>query len=92
MRSTTRGSVIKETICMRAPQAQTRGSTSNTVDASLGVAFNERQVKQLPLEGRNVPDLLTLQASVVHLGTALTSIEISTPATPSAATAMSVGI
>jgi hypothetical protein len=28
MRSTTRGSVIKETIIMRAPQAQTRGSTS----------------------------------------------------------------
>jgi len=28
MRSTTRGSVIKETICMRAPQAQTTGLTS----------------------------------------------------------------
>jgi hypothetical protein len=28
MRSTTRGSVINETICMRAPQAQTSGSTS----------------------------------------------------------------
>src|SRR5580765_931595 len=30
----------------------------NTTDASLGVAFNENQVKQLPMEGRNVPDLL----------------------------------
>ena len=27
----------------------------NTTDASLGNAFNETQVKQLPLEGRNVP-------------------------------------
>jgi len=40
----------------------------NTSDASLGVAFNETQVKQLPLEGRNVPDLLTLQAGVVYTG------------------------
>jgi len=36
----------------------------NTVDASLGSAFGENQVKQLPLEGRNIPDLLTLQAGV----------------------------
>ncbi|HEX3119865.1 MAG TPA: carboxypeptidase-like regulatory domain-containing protein, partial [Candidatus Acidoferrum sp.] len=35
--------------------------TLNTTDASLGNAFNENQVKQLPLEGRNVPDLLSLQ-------------------------------
>jgi hypothetical protein len=40
----------------------------NSADASLGVAFNESQVKQLPLEGRNVPDLLTLQAGVVYTG------------------------
>ena len=40
----------------------------NVSDASLGVAFNESQVKQLPLEGRNVPDLLTLQAGVVYTG------------------------
>src|SRR5262249_23600732 len=36
--------------------------TLNTTDASLGVAFSERQVKELPMEGRNVPDLLSLQA------------------------------
>jgi len=29
--------------------------TLNTTDASLGIAFNENQVKELPLEGRNVP-------------------------------------
>ncbi|MGB2593091.1 MAG: TonB-dependent receptor [Candidatus Acidiferrum sp.] len=46
--------------------AQTQ--TLNTTDASLGTAFNENQVKELPLEGRNVPDLLTLQAGVVYIG------------------------
>jgi len=40
----------------------------NTSDASLGIAFNENQVKQLPMEGRNVPDLLSLQAGVVYTG------------------------
>jgi hypothetical protein len=38
--------------------------TLNTTDASLGSAFNENQVKQLPIESRNVPDLLSLQAGV----------------------------
>src|SRR6266404_4480648 len=42
--------------------------TLNTTDASLGNAFNENQVKQLPLEGRNVPDLLSLQAGVAYTG------------------------
>lgn len=40
----------------------------NTTDASLGVAFGENQVKQLPLEGRNVPDLLSLQPGVAYTG------------------------
>jgi hypothetical protein len=40
----------------------------NLADASIGNAFNEMQVKQIPLEGRNVPDLLTLQAGVVYTG------------------------
>ena len=40
----------------------------NTTDASLGIAFNENQVRQLPLEGRNVPDLLSLQAGVTYTG------------------------
>jgi hypothetical protein len=42
--------------------------TINTTDASLGNAFNENQVKQLPLESRNVPDLLSLQAGVIYTG------------------------
>ena len=40
----------------------------NTVDATIGNAFSENQVKQLPLEGRNVPDLLSLQAGVMYTG------------------------
>jgi hypothetical protein len=40
----------------------------NTSNASLGIAFGENQVKQLPMEGRNVPDLLSLQAGVAYIG------------------------
>src|SRR5438309_1090216 len=40
----------------------------NTTDASLGNAFDERQVRDLPMEGRNVPDLLSLQAGVAYTG------------------------
>jgi hypothetical protein len=44
------------------------GALVNTTDATLGNAFSERQVKELPMEGRNVPDLLTLQAGVTYTG------------------------
>lgn len=44
------------------------GETLNTTDASIGVPFGENQVKQLPLESRNVGDLLSLQAGVVYTG------------------------
>ncbi len=40
----------------------------NTVDASLGNSFDETQVKQIPLDGRNVPELLSLQAGVAYTG------------------------
>jgi hypothetical protein len=40
----------------------------NLVDASIGNSFDEKQVMQIPLEGRNVPDLLTLQAGVAYTG------------------------
>src|ERR1700674_1231763 len=40
----------------------------NLVDASIGNPFNETQVNQIPLEGRNVPDLLSLQAGVAYTG------------------------
>ncbi|HYL14445.1 MAG TPA: carboxypeptidase-like regulatory domain-containing protein [Terriglobales bacterium] len=40
----------------------------NLVDASIGNPFDETQVKQIPLDARNVPDLLTLQAGVAYTG------------------------
>jgi len=40
--------------------------TLNTTDASIGNAFSEAQVKELPLEGRNVPELLSLQPGVAY--------------------------
>ena len=42
--------------------------TLNTSDASLGSAFSENQVKELPLEAGNVPELLSLQAGVTYTG------------------------
>src|ERR1700674_3490832 len=38
------------------------------VYASFGNSFDEKQVRQIPLEGRNVPDLLSLQAGVAYTG------------------------
>lgn len=40
----------------------------NTSDATIGNAFNEAQVAQLPIEGRNVVELLSLQPGVTFLG------------------------
>jgi len=40
----------------------------NREDASLGNAINTNQVTQLPLEGRSVPDLLSLQSGVAYTG------------------------
>jgi hypothetical protein len=40
----------------------------NRVDASIGNSFGETQVKQLPLDARKVPELLTLQAGVAYTG------------------------
>jgi hypothetical protein len=49
-------------------EVSAQSETINTTDASIGVAFGENQVKQLPLESRNVGDLLSLQAGVVYTG------------------------
>jgi hypothetical protein len=40
----------------------------NTTDATLGNSFSGRQIENLPIEGRNVPDLLSLQPGVTFLG------------------------
>ena len=34
----------------------------------MGNSFGENQVKQIPIEGRNVPDLLSVQAGVAYTG------------------------
>ncbi len=44
----------------------------NTTDASVGNAFNENQIRQLPLEGRNVVGLLSLQPGAVFVPTTYT--------------------
>ncbi len=43
----------------------------NTQDASIGNAFNQTQVRQLPLVTRNVVELLSLQAGVTQTGEVL---------------------
>ena len=43
----------------------------NTVDASVGNAFSENQVRQLPLQTRNVVELLSLQPGVTTNGEVL---------------------
>ena len=42
--------------------------TLNTTDASLGAAMNNTLIQALPSEGRNIPDLLSLQPGVLYLG------------------------
>src|SRR5947207_5085513 len=46
----------------------TETTTINTVDASVGNNFSERQVRQLPLQTRNVVELLSLQPGVTPTG------------------------
>src|SRR5579872_279436 len=43
----------------------------NTTDATLGNVFDSKQVEQLPIEARNVVELLSLQAGVMYLGNRL---------------------
>jgi len=40
----------------------------NLVDASMGGAIPHATIQSLPFEGRNIPDLLSLQPGVVYLG------------------------
>jgi hypothetical protein len=53
----------KETVTVTAEEP-----ALNLVDASIGNSFDETQVRQIPLDGRNVPDLLSLQAGVAYTG------------------------
>jgi hypothetical protein len=42
--------------------------TLNNSDATIGNAVGNQEIQALPMEGRNVPDLLSLQPGVVYLG------------------------
>lgn len=48
--------------------AATTEETLNTTNAAVGNAVDEKTVEALPMEGRNVPDLLSLQPGVLYLG------------------------
>lgn len=43
-------------------------ATLNTTDATIGNAVDNTEIQALPMEGRNVPDLLSLQPGVLYLG------------------------
>jgi hypothetical protein len=49
-------------------RVSTEAPALDLVDASIGNSFEEKQVRDIPLEGRNVPDLLSLQAGVAYTG------------------------
>ncbi len=49
-------------------RASLQDSVINTQDASLGNVFDSTQISQLPLEGRNVSDLLSLQPGTTQEG------------------------
>jgi hypothetical protein len=59
---------IAETVNVEA-----EASAINAVDASIGNAFNQTQVSQLPLQTRNVVELLSLQPGVTQTGEVLGS-------------------
>jgi hypothetical protein len=63
---TTLNVTLEVGISTQTVEVSAQAATLNTTDASLGIAFNENQVKELPLEGRNVPDLLSLQPGVAY--------------------------
>jgi outer membrane receptor protein involved in Fe transport len=47
---------------------QGEAAVVNTVDASLGNAFDAKQILEIPSEGRNAVELLSLQAGVTYVG------------------------
>ena len=49
-------------------EVSTEAQTINATDASIGNSVSSSTVEALPLEGRNVPDLLSLQPGVLYLG------------------------
>jgi hypothetical protein len=54
---------VSETVTVTGGEIQL-----NTTDATIGNTFNQTQIRQLPLEGRNVAGLLSLQPGVTFIG------------------------
>src|SRR5262249_10640817 len=48
---------------------ETVGATVNTTDATIGNAFDSRQILALPFEGRDAAGVLSLQPGVTYVGT-----------------------
>jgi hypothetical protein len=63
---------IDFTISVQASQeivnVSAEAQTLNLSDATIGNSVNNAVIEALPLEGRNVPDLLSLQPGVLYLG------------------------
>src|SRR5215471_13394636 len=49
-------------------EVSTEAQTINVTDATIGNSVGNTTVEALPMEGRNVPDLLSLQPGVLYLG------------------------
>ena len=49
-------------------EVSTEAQTINMTDATIGNSVSNTTVQALPMEGRNVPDLLSLQPGVLYLG------------------------
>jgi hypothetical protein len=49
-------------------EVSAEAQTLNTTDASLGSSMDNTLIQALPSEGRNVPDLLSLQPGVLYMG------------------------
>ena len=53
---------------MQTINVSAEAQTLNKTDASIGDALDNQVLQALPAEGRNVPDLLSLQPGVLYLG------------------------
>jgi len=58
-------------------EVSSEAQTINATDASIGNSVGNATVESLPMEGRNVPDLLSLQPGVLYLGQKFNNISSS---------------
>src|SRR5438046_3076359 len=54
-------------------EVSTEAQTINATDATIGNSVSNTTIQALPMEGRNVPDLLSLQPGVVYLNSRATN-------------------